>query len=397
MTSLNILLKSIIKEVLKEVSSSDLPKREPLNFEVPKDIQDLSNIFQGAGYHLYIVGGAVRDALLNKTPKDYDIATDALPDQVLELLGAHPQYKTLEIGKSFGVINVITPAGEEYEVATFRQDLGKGRRPDAVAFTDIATDVMRRDLTINALFYDMSTGEVVDYVGGIDDLRNGVVKAVGDPKERFDEDRLRILRAIRFAARMGSQLDPATRDAIKADNSLEGVSPERIRDEFLKGIKSAKSVPGFIAMVSDLNLWDDIFPGLHVSTEGVPNTNDTLLVLVQLLSSNSPERLKKELNKLKYSATEVSQVWFLVNFQNLSVETAVDLWKINAKQVRLSSSVLSDAAQVMGSPPSNLVKAFVSFQPSVSSEELIQQGFSGKELGLKMKELETERFQALVK
>lgn len=394
MTSLSKLLKSIIKEVLQE---ANLPVREPLNLQVPKDIQDLSNIFQGTGHHLYIVGGAVRDALLNKTPKDYDIATDALPDQVLELLKAHPQYKTLEIGKSFGVINVITPVGEEYEVATFRQDLGKGRRPDAVAFTDIATDVMRRDLTINALFYDMATGEVVDYVGGIDDLRNGVVKAVGDPKERFDEDRLRILRAIRFAARMGSQLDPATREAIKADNSLEGVSPERIRDEFLKGIKSAKSVPQFIAMISDLNLWDDIFPTLHVSTENIPNTNDTLLVLIQLLSSNSPERLKKQLNTLKYSATEVAQIWFLVNFQNLSVETAVDLWKINAKQVRLGSDVLADAAQVMGNPSSSLVKAFVSFQPSISSEELIQQGFSGKELGLKMKELETERFQALVR
>lgn len=254
MTKLKTIVSMLLEEILAEAENTVQPVREPLAIDIPQDISDLSSIFQRAGYKLYLVGGAVRDALLGKTPKDYDIATDAQPDQILEILAPYNEYKTLEIGKAFGVINVITPQGEEYEVATFRRDLSGGRRPDAVEFTDIATDVMRRDLTINALFYDMSTGEVVDYVGGIEDLHNGVVKAVGDPKERFDEDRLRILRAIRFAARMGSQLDPETREAIKADNSLRGVSPERIRDEFLKGIKSAKSVPEFIAMISDLNL-----------------------------------------------------------------------------------------------------------------------------------------------
>lgn len=396
MTKLKTIVSMLLEEILAEAENTVQPVREPLAIDIPQDISDLSSIFQRAGYKLYLVGGAVRDALLGKTPKDYDIATDAQPDQILEILAPYNEYKTLEIGKAFGVINVITPQGEEYEVATFRRDLSGGRRPDAVEFTDIATDVMRRDLTINALFYDMSTGEVVDYVGGIEDLRNGVVKAVGDPKERFDEDRLRILRAIRFAARMGSQLDPETREAIKADNSLRGVSPERIRDEFLKGIKSAKSVPEFIAMVSDLNLWDDIFPGLQVTTTNIPNTNETILVLVQLLSSNSPERLKKQLNNLKYSAVETSQVWFLVNFQNLSVETAVDLWKINAKQVRLDQDTLINAAKIMGEPPMNLVKAFIAYEPSIGSEELIQQGFSGKELGQKIRELETERFQTLL-
>lgn len=343
------------------------------------------------------MGGAVRDALLGKEPKDWDVATDAQPDQILQMFQGRQGYKTLEIGKSFGIINVISPSGEEFEIATFRKDIGAGRRPDSVEFTDIATDVMRRDLTINALFYDLETGEVVDYVGGIEDLKNGVVKSVGDPIERFNEDRLRILRAIRFAARMGSQLDPETEKAIRQDNSLSGVSPERIRDEFLKGFKSAKSVSQFLSIISNLDLWSEVFPGLTISPGSVSGqTKNELIFLAELLQDNSPERVRTTLNKLKYSAQEASGVTFLLMFKDLDISNAIDLWKINSKQVKMDSSTLEQFSSIFGSPDKRLLSAFVNYKPSVSSEELMAQGLSGKELGQKIKELETERFQALL-
>jgi tRNA nucleotidyltransferase/poly(A) polymerase len=162
-------MKNNIKQILRE--GIIMEARVKLDMPIPSDIKQIKDIFVKNGYKLYVVGGAVRDAILGKVPKDYDLATDANPDTVENMM-QKAGLKTLPTGKAFGVINVFTDQGE-YEVATFRTDIGSGRRPDAVSFTDIEGDVKRRDLTINALFYDIETGEVVDLVGGIDDLKNG--------------------------------------------------------------------------------------------------------------------------------------------------------------------------------------------------------------------------------
>ena len=228
-----------MKQNIRKILREDFIREDRIktNIPVPEDIKKIKDIFIKNGHKLFVVGGAVRDALLGKSPKDWDLATDAVPDKV-EAMMKGAGLKTIPTGKAFGVINVFTD-NDEFEIATFRKDLSGGRRPDAVEFTDIQTDVLRRDLTINALFFDIDTNEVVDLVGGVEDLKNGVVRTVGNPADRFGEDRLRILRAIRFAGRFGSELDPAVEAALKKDNSLKGVSPERIRDEFLKGIKTA--------------------------------------------------------------------------------------------------------------------------------------------------------------
>ena len=244
-------MKNKIKEILRE--SFMLESRIKMSIPIPQDIMDIKDIFVKNGYKLFVVGGAVRDALLGKTPKDYDLATNAIPDKV-EAMMKKSGYKTLETGKAFGVINVFTDS-DEYEIATFRKDIGSGRRPDDVDFTTIDQDVKRRDLTINALFYDIDTGEVVDLVGGVDDLKKGIVKTVGSAEERFGEDRLRILRAIRFAGRLGSGLDPDVDAALTNDNNLDGVSSERIRDEFIKGIKTSKSAKHFLNLISKYKLW----------------------------------------------------------------------------------------------------------------------------------------------
>jgi tRNA nucleotidyltransferase/poly(A) polymerase len=182
-----------------------------------------------AGFAAYWAGGCVRDELLHRTPKDYDVATDARPEQIRDLFG---QKKTLAIGAAFGVITVRgpKPAGM-VEVATFRQDAAysDGRHPDHVTFSSAREDAVRRDFTINGLFYDPLEDRVIDFVGGQEDLARRVIRAVGAPAQRFAEDKLRMLRAVRFSAAFGFSLDAETRAAIaQMAGQIGAVSAERI-------------------------------------------------------------------------------------------------------------------------------------------------------------------------
>jgi len=366
--------------------------RMKFNIPVPDDIGRIKNLLKQKGHKLFVVGGAVRDALLGKTPKDYDLATDALPDTIQSILA--PYYRTLETGKAFGIINVLTPSGE-YEIATFRKDIGAGRRPDAVEFTTIDQDVKRRDLTINALFYDIDTGEVVDLVGGIEDLKKGLVKTVGSAEERFGEDRLRILRAIRFAARFGSNLDPAVDAALRKDSSLDKISGERIRDEFLKGIASAKSVKHFLEMLQSYNLFQWIFGPLLVKEKGMQSLDlieerDVPVLLAYLLQDNSVDNLKKSLNNLKYSVDEITQIAFLLNFKLLSSENSVKLKRAQTNS-KLSDEQIRKFAKWIGMDM-HLVDTFLKFKLTVTGKELMDQGFTGKDIGTEMDRREIENF-----
>jgi len=384
-------MKNEIKQILRE--GLMMEERIRMDIPIPSDIQQIQQVFKKNGYKLYVVGGAVRDALLGKNPKDYDLATDAVPDKVEEMM-AKANLRTLPTGKAFGVINVFTDQGE-YEIATFREDLSGGRRPDAVSFTNIEGDVKRRDLTINALFYDIDTKEIVDLVGGVNDLKNGVVKTVGSPEDRFGEDRLRILRAIRFAGRFGSQLDPATDAALKKDASLKGISGERIRDEFLKGIASAKSVKNFLQMIDGYGLFDWVFNGLAVDKDFVEN-NDPIIVIANILKRNNIESLRKELNNLKYSADEVKAISFLIGLIKLSPETAV-LLKRAQKNAGVTPEQMKTFGKIVGLD-SKLLDAFIQFQLSVSGPELMDKMNlkPGPELGQAIQKVETDNFKKLL-
>lgn len=384
------MLKEFITRKLRTMLTES---RIPFNFALPKDILQIKDVFKKNGYKLYVVGGAVRDALLNKAPKDFDLATDALPDDVEKIL-AEAGFKTLPTGKAFGVINVFTDSGE-YEIATFREDVGSGRRPDAVQFTDIETDVKRRDLTINALFYDIDKKEIVDLVGGVEDLKKGVVKTVGSPQERFGEDRLRILRAIRFAARFGSDLDTEVDSALKKDASLEGISGERIRDEFIKGIISAKSIAQFMGMIERYRLFDWIFKGLKVSKNFISD-KDPILVIASLLKENDPTILSKKLNDLKYTVDEVKNITFLVNMLKFTPETAVVL-KRAQKNTSLSDEQIRTFGKFIGLN-TKLLDAFIRFKLTVSGEDLMKQLNlkPGKELGDAINKAEYENFKNLI-
>jgi tRNA nucleotidyltransferase/poly(A) polymerase len=384
-------MKNEIKQILRE--GLVMEERVKFDIPIPFDIQEIQNVFKKNGFKLYVVGGAVRDALLGKTPKDYDLATDAVPDKVEEMM-AKAKFKTLPTGKAFGVINVFTDQGE-YEIATFREDLSGGRRPDGVSFTNIEGDVKRRDLTINALFYDIDTKEIVDLVGGVNDLKNGIVRTVGAAEDRFGEDRLRILRAIRFAGRFGSQLDPETDAALRKDASLKGISGERIRDEFLKGIASAKSVKGFLKMIDGYGLFDWIFNGLAVDKDFVED-NDPIIVIANILKRNNIDLLRKGLNSLKYSADEVKAISFLVALLKLDVETAITL-----KKIQQSSGVTDEQIKKFATKngvKSNLIDAFQKFRLSVSGPEAMEiTGFKpGPELGSAIQKIETDNFKKLL-
>jgi poly(A) polymerase len=187
---------------------------------------------RGAGYLAYWAGGCVRDQLLGRTPKDYDVATSARPEEVRHLFG---RGRTFPVGAVFGVITVVGPPGAGHvEITTFRRDAEyhDGRHPQSVTFTEPAEDAARRDFTINGLFFDPLNNQVIDYVGGQDDLRAGVIRAIGDPESRFREDKLRMLRAVRFAASFEFQLEHQTLAAIQGmADDIHQVSPERIAQE----------------------------------------------------------------------------------------------------------------------------------------------------------------------
>jgi tRNA nucleotidyltransferase/poly(A) polymerase len=195
-----------------------------------------------AGHEAYFAGGCVRDQLMGVPSHDYDIATDATPDEVQALFP-----RTLAIGAQFGVIQVRY-GGEGFEVTTFRTDVSysDGRRPDQVQFVSAEEDVQRRDFTINGLLQDPLSGEVIDHVGGVGDIEAQCVRAIGDAAERFAEDRLRMLRAVRFASRFGFTIHAETVEAIQRDAAgIIDVSPERIRDELSRTFSEGDAGAGY--------------------------------------------------------------------------------------------------------------------------------------------------------
>lgn len=241
-----------------------------------------------AGHQAWLVGGCVRDLLLGCAPKDWDVATDARPDRLMDLFP-----RSGRVGAHFGVV-LVRDAFAQVEVATFRsdQEYTDGRRPSGVHFEhDPRQDVLRRDFTINGLMMDPDTGQVLDYVGGRADLARRLVRAIGDPAERFREDHLRMLRAVRFAARLGFEIDAATFEAMRAQHaSILHISAERVRDELNRILTEGGARRGF-EMLDASGMLNDILPeiaGMH-GVEQPPEYHPegdvwthTLLLLEQL-------------------------------------------------------------------------------------------------------------------
>lgn len=234
---------------------------------LPEDVQNIISVLNGEGYEAYAVGGCIRDSLLGKEPADWDITTSAQPSVVKGLFR-----RTIDTGIRHGTVTVRLH-GKGYEVTTFRidGDYSDGRHPDSVSFTaSLEEDLKRRDFTINAMAYCDASG-LVDLFGGQEDLKRGLITCVGDPLQRFSEDALRMLRAVRFAARFGFSIDPATAEAIEEKaETLSKVSAERIREEVVKLLISDH--PEMMRDLYTLGLTKVFLPEFDVCMETPQNT-----------------------------------------------------------------------------------------------------------------------------
>ncbi|TWU07710.1 CCA tRNA nucleotidyltransferase [Stieleria varia] len=283
----------------------------------------ITRVLADAGFVAYFAGGCVRDALLGRAPKDFDVATNATPETIREVFGHR---HTLAFGASFGVIGVLPPrhsyAGDSHsdapssvvppvvmptEVATFRSDgeYSDGRRPDSVHFGSAEQDALRRDFTINGLFYDPQADEVIDFVGGQVDLEQGLLRTIGQPDQRIDEDKLRMLRAVRFATVLGFEMEESTARSIRDHaHEITVVSGERIGAEMRKIISAPAAAVG-LRLMQQLDLMRRVFPAAadHDLSELDPYLDalidrpfaDCLACVQVALGLESDERVRRDL------------------------------------------------------------------------------------------------------
>ncbi len=397
---------SVFGDIRLNADAAPEAVRRKVNIPTPDSLDPIKERFDAEGFELYLVGGAVRDTLMGREIKDYDLATNATPDEIEAMLADIPDARLDLTGKDFAVVRVNMPDGEEYEIATFRRDVGEGRRPDEVEFTTIDEDVRRRDLTMNALFYDLSTNEIVDYVGGIDDIENGVVRAVGDPGERFREDPLRILRAFRFSGRTGWGMDSATVDAIRANSALRGVSGERVRDEFVRGIDSAVSPSAYIRQIDLVDngtgvVWGQIFPGLNVSPERLPDDGsygNRAALIASLLADNDIEDVKAVLKDRKFTNDEIADVELIMQARNINDGNVATLKNKFGKNRRVSGDDMRAFHRAQPETEDE-IEPFLQFAdapPALTANELQERGIEpGPQFGAMLREAEEQRYREI--
>ena len=232
--------------------------------KVKQNAMEIVKTLQKQGYKAFFAGGCVRDMIMGKESEDYDIATSALPEDIMKLFE-----RTIPVGVQFGVV-IVVKDGHNFEVATFRTEgsYSDGRHPDYVAFSTPEDDVKRRDFTINGLLYDPVKNEILDYVGGQEDISKGIIRTIGNPVERFTEDKLRMIRAARFACRFNFPIHEDTRQAIiQLAKNIHVVSAERIREELEKILTGTNPHIG-IKLLDELCLLQEILPEVS-SMKGV--------------------------------------------------------------------------------------------------------------------------------
>ncbi len=278
-----------------------------------------------AGYTAYFAGGWVRDFVMGHPSEDIDIATNASPDEVMDLFA-----NTILVGLAFGVV-IIVIEGHQFEVATFRKDLNyvDGRHPQGIELSTSREDALRRDFTINGMFYDPLEEVIHDFVNGREDIRHGVIRTIGNPHERFFEDRLRMLRAFRFSARFGFAIDEETQQAIRenAEKLFPAVAMERVWQEFNKMAPYPRFDQAIVEM-HRLGLLDVIFPemdGMHikelrhiVAAYGhFPANCPTILYLMPLFPALSTEQKVEIAKRIKASNRDVKLIEFMGSLHSL--------------------------------------------------------------------------------
>lgn len=287
---------------------------------IPQKAIQICQTLKNAGYQAFFVGGCVRDLILGQTPKDYDITTDASPEKVMEIFP-----KTIPTGLQHGTVTVVLGEGVEnhFEVTTFRIE-GKytdGRRPEEVIFVNnVEQDLARRDLTINAIAYNTISDQLIDPFNGLDDLTNKIIRAVGDPNARFQEDGLRIMRACRFAARFQYRIEDETFNGMKSNlETLKKVSKERIKDELCKTLMTKNPSYGILllkgcgALDIACSFLCSAPPYLHFVSKLNKCEGDLETRLALLFGNCTVNLTTNELLSLKFSNKEIKRVSFLLD------------------------------------------------------------------------------------
>ena len=270
---------------------------------VPDEVLDIVRVLERAGFEAWCVGGAVRDALLGDPHMDYDIATSARPEEVLRLFP-----RTVPVGLRFGTVGVLDRRRQLHEVTTFRRDIATDGRHAVVQYgVSLEDDLARRDFTINALAYHPLREEWRDPFDGAADLTRRVVRAVGNPAQRFREDYLRILRGLRFSARLGFTIDPATWEAARAaTDGLPQLSAERVRDEWFKSLRTARDINELVRLWRESGVAAAWMPELGPASEaaGVIEPGERDPVLLTCLLTSDPVAV---LRRLKASNQEIGR------------------------------------------------------------------------------------------
>jgi len=368
-----------------------------LDITLPKVVRKINSFFEKGGYKLYLVGGAVRDFIDGKKPKDFDVATDATPKQVIEMFSnmfGIKRKKNNEYilkngwrvnlqGEAFAVVVIYIPGEKEgIEIASFNTRHNGEIVVDGVTLED---DAKRRDLTFNALYYDISDREVIDLVGGVDDLKSKKVKMVGDPSERIQEDPLRIQRIFRFACRYNSVMDEETKQAINENKDLyrtstperpNGVSQERILEEFTKSFRSCPDFTKYLGYINEFKMWDILFPGIGIEefdTSTYKSTNKLSIGLAQILMDESMGIFKSTMvSEWKFSKDLTQEVSLFVEMTRLeSPKKAVNL-KMRKERFSISDKIVKEFVTLMGIDKP-IIKKFMKFDPTVDSEQIMDE------------------------
>lgn len=402
---------------------------------IPIDVKQLSQIFTDNGYELYIVGGAIRDFITGAEPHDYDLVTNAQPQIIVRML--KDKYRLGLQGRHFAVIRVYTEETPEgIEIASYRKDIAKGRdnKEDIdnpkVEFGNhitIRDDVSRRDFTQNALYYDINREKIIDNVGGIDDIKDGIIKAVGNPRNRFKEDRLRILRCMRFAARGKLKIDKDTAIAIKSDNRLNGiseaddVSQERIIDEFYGSIdkpgmlmwatkyNDMESWMIYLDFLKDYKMYVRMFPGVHINTNFLETFN-VAIIFAQLFSDNNPTNDFHDtlVQGFKLSNRVSNHVIFLLKLLNVLNDENIDqtfdmddrVYGITSlfskkREYEISNDTIIKFGKLVGIKD-KYINAFVDYEITTNAKELMDAGITGREIGEEIRRRECEKFKEMI-
>ncbi|MFA6089974.1 MAG: hypothetical protein WC755_09015 [Candidatus Woesearchaeota archaeon] len=384
-----------------------------IEMTLPNDVIRIAKEYHNAGKDLFVVGGACRDFIQGKQPHDYDLVTNALPEESKRIL--KDWNVSDEQGKNFGVLRVYTkdePSG--FEIAVYRKDISHGRdvkgdeqKVEIGNHITIEDDVKRRDITINSIFYDINKKEIIDLVGGIEDIKNNIIRAVGDPVKRFEEDRLRICRIFRFAARNNSKIDEKTTKAIKKDNRLNGISPkddvsqERIVEEWNKMLDNCKGdtkiFDNYLKLLEEFNMWSQMFPDVNINKDilekGVPSLDN--YVLFPILFKNDKKGYNYLIQKIKLPGDVTDHINFFHELcGHLESKYVYFLYKMK-QRYHVDDNNIRIYFDYFGLDKT-FIESFIEYSNDpieTRGEEMIKLGFKGKEITNEIERRETERFE----